>query len=77
MNIWDLNTLSTAPIYNPLAAIIYSSVPSVNIKTVIVNGRFAKKDGKLSFDEKEIIKNASACAKEIYKRGKGKTKLYF
>ena len=77
LNIWDLNTLSTAPIYNPLAAIIYSSVPSVNIKTVIVNGRFAKKDGKLCFDEKEIIKNASACAKEIYKRGKGKTKLYF
>ena len=26
LNIWDLNTLSTAPIYNPLAAIIYLSL---------------------------------------------------
>ena len=77
LNIFDLNTVSTAPIYNPLAAIIYSAVPSVNITDVMINGKFVKKDGKLVFDEKEIIKNASACAKEIYARGRGVTKLYF
>ena len=77
LNIFDLSTVSTAPVYNPLAAIIYSAVPSVNITDVMINGRFVKRDGKLAFDEKEIIANASACAKEIYARGRGVTKLYF
>lgn len=77
LNIFDLNTLSTAPVYNPLASIIYSAVPSVNITDVMVNGKFVKRGGKLVFGTDEIIKNASACAKEIYARGKGKTKLYF
>jgi len=77
LNFFDLNTVSTAPVYNPLAAIIYSAVPSVNITDVMVNGKFVKRDGKLAFDEKEIIRNASACAKEIYARGRGVTKLYF
>ncbi len=77
LNIFDLNTVSTAPVYNPLAAIIYSAVPSVNITDVMINGKFVKRNGKLAFDEKEIIKNASACAKEIYARGRGVTKLYF
>jgi len=77
LNIFNLNTVSTAPVYNPLAAIIYSSVPSVNITDVMINGKFVKRDGKLAFDEKEIIEKASACAKEIYARGRGVTKLYF
>ena len=77
LNIFDLNTVSTAPVYNPLAAIIYSAVPSVNITDVMIDGKFVKRNGKLAFDEKEIITNASACAKEIYARGRGVTKLYF
>ncbi|MBQ3008974.1 MAG: amidohydrolase family protein, partial [Oscillospiraceae bacterium] len=77
LNIINLNTVSTAPVYNPLASIIYSAVPSVNITDVMINGKFVKRDGKLVFDEKEIIRNASACAKEIYARGRGVTKLYF
>ena len=77
LNIFDLNTVSTAPVYNPLAAIIYSAVPSVNITDVMINGKFVKRNGKLAFDEKEIIANASACAKEIYARGRGVTELYF
>ena len=77
LNIFNLNTVSTAPVYNPLAAIIYSSVPSVNITDVMINGKFVKRGGKLAFDEKEIIEKASACAKEIYARGRGVTKLYF
>lgn len=77
LNIFDLNTVSTAPVYNPLAAIIYSAVPSVNITDVMISGKFVKRNGKLTFDEKEIIANASACAKEIYARGRGVTELYF
>lgn len=77
LNIFDLNTVQTSPVYNPLASIIYSSVPSSNITDVIISGKFVKKNGKLAFDEKEIIKEASDCAKEIYARGKGVSKLYF
>ncbi|MBQ8604289.1 MAG: amidohydrolase family protein [Oscillospiraceae bacterium] len=77
LNIFNLNTVATAPVYNPLAAIIYSSVPSVNITDVMINGKFVKRNGKLAFDEKEIVEKASACAKEIYARGRGVTKLYF
>ena len=77
LNIFNLNTVSTAPVYNPLAAIIYSAVPAVSITDVMIDGKFVKRNGKLAFDEKEIIKNASACAKEIYARGRGVTKLYF
>ncbi len=77
LNIFDLNTVSTAPLYNPLAAIIYSAVPSVNITDVIINGKFVKKNGQLVFDTKEIIDNAQRCAKAIYERGRGMTKLYF
>ena len=77
LNIFDLNTVATAPVYNPLASIIYSAVPSVNITDVMINGNFVKRNGKLAFDEKEIIKHASECAKEIYARGKGVSKLYF
>ena len=43
----------------------------------MIDGKFVKRNGKLAFDEKEIITNASACAKEIYARGRGVTKLYF
>lgn len=77
LNVFDLNTVSAAPVYNPLAAIIYSAVPAVSITDVMIDGKFVKRNGKLAFDEKEIIKNASACAKEIYARGRGVTKLYF
>ncbi len=77
LNIFDLNTVSTAPVYNPLASIIYSAVPSVNITDVMINGKFVKRNGKLKFDEKDIIKNASKCAKDIYVRGKGVSKIYF
>ena len=43
----------------------------------MINGKFVKRGGKLAFDEKEIIEKASACAKDIYARGRGVTKLYF
>ncbi|MEG1896152.1 MAG: amidohydrolase [Oscillospiraceae bacterium] len=77
LNIWDLNTISTAPVYNPLASIIYSANAATNITDTIINGKFIKRHGKLTFDTTEVVKNASRCAKEIYKRGKGKSSLYF
>ena len=77
LNVFDLDTLSTAPVYDPLAAIIYSAVPRVNITDVMIAGRFVKKGGALCFDSKEIIANAERCARGIYERGKGRAKIYF
>lgn len=76
-NIFDLSTFNTAPIYNPLAAILYSAIPSLNITDTIINGQFVKRDGKLLIDENEIIKEAQKCAKDIYNRGKGQANIYF
>lgn len=77
LNIFNLSTLSCAPVYNPLAAIIYSAQASSDITDVMIGGKFVKRNGKLTFDQNEIIEHASRCAKEIYKRGKGVSKLYF
>ena len=77
LNIFDLNTVGTAPVYNPLAAIIYSAIPAINITHTLINGQFVKKGGKLCFDTKEIVEKASACAKDIYARGKGEAQIYF
>ncbi len=77
LNIFDLSDVSCMPLYNPLAAIIYSASAKSNITDVLINGDFIKKDGKLQLNYKEIIKNASQCAKDIYKRGRGETNLSF
>ena len=77
LNIFDLDTVHTAPVYDPLAAIIYSAVPAVNITDVMINGKFVKRGGKLAFDDKEIIENAQRCARGIYERGKGQAQIFF
>lgn len=73
---WDLDTAWTAPLYHPLAAILYSA-DSRNIRHVMVAGEFAKRDGKLSLDPAPMLENAARCAREISIRGKGVSKLYF
>ncbi len=73
---WDLDTPQTAPLYDPLAAILYSA-DSRNIRHVMVAGKFCKRDGALVFDTAPILENAARCAKEITIRGKGVSKLRF
>lgn len=76
LNIWDLNTPDTAPLYNPLAAILYSA-GSRNIRHTLVAGEFAKRDGKLLCGTADALENAARCAGEITRRGKGVSRLYF
>ena len=73
---WDLDTPQTAPLYSPLAAILYSA-DSRNIRHVMVAGEFRKRDGALAFDTAPILENAARCAREISIRGKGVSKLRF
>lgn len=74
--LWDLQKPNTMPVYNPLAAIIYSS-DSRNILHSMVGGRFIKRDGRVLLDEKYIIKKAYEHSIDIIGRGKGKTKIVF
>lgn len=73
---WDLDTVQTAPLYSPLAAILYSA-DSRNIRHVMVAGEFVKKDGRLRADPAPVLEKAARCAREISIRGKGVSKLYF
>ncbi|MBP3399303.1 MAG: hypothetical protein J6K75_06065, partial [Erysipelotrichaceae bacterium] len=61
----------------PLASILYSVQAASAITDTLICGKFVKRNGKLMLNEREIVENASHCAKEIYTRGKGTTKLYF
>ena len=72
---WDLDTVQTAPLYNPLAAILYSA-DSRNIRHVMAAGAFVKRDGRLCLDTAPLLQNAARCAREISVRGKGVSRLY-
>ncbi len=74
--IWDLNKVNTSPLYNPLAAIIYSANQS-NILYNMVNGKCLKENGQLTIDTKEIQEELKEVSKDILSRGRGKTELLF
>lgn len=74
--VWDLNNGETSPLYNPLAAIIYSAEAS-NITHTIVDGRLLKKNNMVQIDEKEALNRLKRISSDIIKRGKGTTELKF
>lgn len=74
--IWDLNKLNTLPNYNLLASIIYSS-NSENIESVLINGVFVKKDGKVLGFDKDFIDEVVNHKNRLLKAGKGKSSLKF
>ena len=47
--IWDLNDIHTMPVYNPLAAILYSAGKQ-NIRDSLIAGRFVKRNGVVLAD---------------------------
>ncbi len=74
--IWDLNTPDTLPLYDPVAAILYSS-NSGNVKYTFVSGEPLKSDGKLSSKiapDPAVIEEAR---KELLRRGQGKAKVSY
>ena len=73
---WDLNRINTVPLYNPLAAIIYSSDAS-NIKAVMIDGEYVKEDYHLKMDEEALISEVQTCVSNLLNRGKGKAKVEF
>lgn len=76
LNIWDLNMINTYPVYDAIAAIIYSS-DSSNIKHTMVQGEFLKYDGKLKADVKSILDDVKQAQTDILERGTGKSKVNY
>ncbi|MBN2656206.1 MAG: amidohydrolase family protein [Spirochaetales bacterium] len=73
---WNLDHINTAPVYNPLASIIYSSTAE-NLVHSMSGGRFLKRNSVVQLDTDQILKEAGDRARAILKRGKGPTKLIF
>lgn len=76
LNIWDLNMINTYPVYDALAAIIYSS-DSNNIKHTMVQGEFLKYDGRLKADVIKILEDVKKAQIDILERGTGKSKVNY
>ena len=74
--LWDLRRPGTWPVYNPLAAIVYSADAS-NVHSSMVAGHWVKKDGTLCIDTDTLLTRASQRAAGILCRGKGRTSLAF
>ncbi len=74
--IWDFKLHNTAPIYNPLASIIYSSNSS-NVLYNIVDGKILKRNGVVETVSENLVNELSKVSNDILRRGKGKTNLVF
>jgi len=70
--IWDLGAPSTWPVYNPLAALLFSADAS-HVRDVIVDGDFALKEKTLTrLNEEDILKAVRETVEKIDQRAEGK-----
>lgn len=74
--LWNLDDPATAPVYDPLTAIIYSSHRG-NVESLWVAGRRLKSDGRLAEDTSPLYEEARERVAALLRRGKGKTKLVY
>lgn len=75
--IWDLKKVNTFPVYNPLAALLYSADAS-NARYTMVKGNFLKYDGKLTcVNEEELLADVQSAHTKLLARGKGKAIVFY
>lgn len=74
--VWDLQKVNTAPVYKPLASILYSA-DSSNVYHTIVKGNFIKEDGVLQLNTNEILTQVREIQDRIVLRGKAKAKVNY
>jgi 5-methylthioadenosine/S-adenosylhomocysteine deaminase len=75
--VWDLEQPNTAPVHNPMAAIIYSA-DARNVRDVVVHGKVLKRNVELTGGTRpEVLRRASEAAREIVVRGKGTAKVTY
>lgn len=74
--VWDLSLSNTSPVYNPLASILYSS-DARNVRHLMIQGDFVKRDGQLLTIPKDLSKSVKDSVEGILKRGTGKASVHF
>ena len=74
--VWDLSLSNTAPVYNPLASIIYSS-DARNVRHLMIQGDFVKRDGQLLTIPKDLSKSVRESVEGILERGTGQASVHF
>lgn len=75
--VWDLCMAHTWPVYDPLAAIIYSA-DARNVRDVLVGGDFKKKDGKvLVYDDRLLFDEANRIKERLVSRGAGTARVRY
>lgn len=74
--VWNLGSVQTMPVYNPITTILYSSNAN-NVYHSIIDGKIVKRSGQLNINQEEILKEVKGRAIDIMRRGKGGTKLVF
>lgn len=75
--VWDLQQPNTAPANDPLAAIIYSA-ESRNVRDVLVQGRFLKRNFRVeSMDTAQAVAQARAVAERIRLNGPGRANVTY
>ena len=63
--LYDVNALGTAPVHDPVAAIVFSSSPS-SVSDVIVDGKVVMRNGKiLTFNEKTAVEKGVKAARRL------------
>lgn len=75
--VWDLQQPNTAPVNNPLASLIYSA-ESRNVRDVLVQGRFLKRDFRVvGLDAQEALAAADKAARLLFNGGPGRAKVTY
>ena len=70
ISIFDLHSLNTSKLHDPIKSIVYSSNQE-NISDVIINGEFILKDRKfVNQNEKDVIETAELLGEDLINKSK-------
>ncbi len=75
--VWDLDMVHTWPVYDPLASILYSA-DARNVRHVLVEGHFKKRDGKvLVCNVEELLKESQDIRDRLLTEGPKTSELKY
>ncbi|HHY12224.1 MAG TPA: amidohydrolase family protein [Firmicutes bacterium] len=75
--VWDFRTPHTWPVYDPLAALIYSAGAG-NVRDVLIGGEFKKKAGKVRvFEDTCVFDEAERVKSRLLARGAGRARVKY
>lgn len=75
--VWDLQQPNTAPVHDPLAAILYSA-ESRNVRDVLVQGQFLKRGHRLvTLNGPSVVREAAAAAARLVQQGPGQAAVTY